>query len=139
MSDLRIVTIRKSVSVDPSKILLPLLFINPALGYSVDSIIRYIHSSPDVVLKLNLFPHRIKEYYWIQEGIPGQQPWFALGCLEENLYFFYKAFTHSTFDKNGHMDLWVSHSFSDLIQYAMDKFTYNTYIQYTSDELSSDS
>ena len=114
---------------DTSKISLPLLFINPQFGYSVDNIIRYIRESPDSFLKPDAFPHDIKEYFWIQEGIPGSKPWYCIGCLQEyNLFFFFKAFTYTMFDKDGHMDLWVSHRFSDLIQYAMDTMTYTTYI-----------
>ena len=123
----RDLTIRK-MKVDPMSISLPLLFVNPQFGYSVDSILRSMYGSPDYVMKPNAFPHDIKEYYWIYEGTVGNKPWYALGCLEEGLYFFYKAYTHTRFDKDGHMDLWVSHLFSDLIQYAMDTLTYNTYI-----------
>lgn len=116
---------------DISMISLPLLYVNPQFGFSVNNILRRIHGSSDVSLKPNLFPHEIKEYYWIQEGEIGSKPWFALGLLEEGLYFLYKAYTYTSFDKDGNMDLWVSHRFSDLIQYAMDTLTYNTYIKDT--------
>jgi len=131
MSDSRIVSIRKSATIDPLSISLPLLYINPQFGYSTDKMIRYIHSSPDVFLKPSLFPDNINEYYWIQRGEPGNKPWYAIGCLEEGLYFFYKAFTNTRFNKDGHMDLWLSHRFSDIIQYAMDTDVYNNYITET--------
>lgn len=134
-------SIRKS-QVDPVSMSLPFLYINPQFGYSVDTILRDILESPDCVIKENTFPYEIKEYYWIQEGIPGKQPWYALGYLDEGVYFFYKAFTYNTFDKDGHMDLWLSYNFGDLIQYAMDTLTYNIYITSTqntiSDKLTSD-
>jgi len=120
-------SIRKS-QVDPALISLPFLYINPQFGYSVNTMLRDILESPDCIIKEDAFPYDIKEYYWIQEGIPGEKPWYALGYLNEDMYFFYKAFTYSTFDKDGHMDLWLSYQFGDLIQYAMDTATYNTYI-----------
>ena len=114
---------------DTSKISLPLLYVNPQFGFSVDKILRPIHGSPDVFLKPNIFPYEIKEYYWIQEGVFGSKQWFALGLLEERLYFYYKASAYTSFDKDGNMDLWVSHNFSDIIQYAMDTSTYDIYIK----------
>lgn len=120
-------SIRKS-QADPALISLPFLYINPQFGYSVDTILRDILESPDCIIKENVFPYDIKEYYWIQEGIPGKQSWYALGYLGENMYFFYRAFTYNTFDNEGQMDLWVSYNYGDLIQYAMDTETYNTYI-----------
>jgi hypothetical protein len=113
------------------------MYINPHFGYSVDEMLHYIDSSSDFVLKPDAFPHDIKEYYWIHAGSPGKVAWYALGCLqEEGLYFFYKAYTHSTFDKDGHMELWISHRFSELIQYAMDTLTYTTYITDTQNKIS---
>ena len=128
MSDSRIVTIRKS-TCDPSILCLPFLYVSSNPKYSVDSIIRYIDATHDVSMKPDIFPHDIKEYYWIHEGTPGNQAWYALGSLEEGLYFFYTAYTYKMFDTDGHMDLWVSHRFSDLIHFAMDSFTYTKYIQ----------
>jgi hypothetical protein len=104
------------------------MYLSPQFGYSVDTILRYIHESPDCVLQSSSFPYDIKEYYWIQEGEFGNKSWYALGLLEENIYFFYKAYAHTAFDKGGSMDLWISYNFSDLIQYAMDTFTYMQYV-----------
>jgi hypothetical protein len=116
-------------NADISRISLPLLYVNPQFGFSVDKILRHIHGSPDVFLKPNIFPYEIKEYFWIREGTFSSDPWIALGLLEEGLYFYYKAQAYTSFDKDGNMDLWVSHRFSDIIQYAMDTFTYNIYIK----------
>lgn len=134
----RDITVRKT-QVDPLSMAFPFMYINPSFGYSVSSITRYIDSSPDSVIKENSFPYDIKEYFWTQEGVPGKQPWYALGYLNQDIYFFYKAFTYTSFDKDGHMDLWVSHQFSDLIQYAMDTLTYNIYILSTQNKISDES
>ena len=144
MSDSRIVSIRKSVSLDPDQLLTPFLYLNPQFGYTVESILRYMDSSRDCIINPSAFPYEIKEYYWIQEGEPGKKSWYALGLLEDNIFFFYKAYTYTSFDKDGYMELWISYKFSDLLQYAMDTLTYNAYITDTSiqnkisDELTSD-
>lgn len=130
MSDSRIATIRKSAIVDPNTIAFPLLFVGQQFGYSVDSILRHIYHSPDFHLQPLAFPHNIKEYYWIQEGIPASKSWYAVGYLSEGLYFLYKAhmiLPKNTFVNNGHMDLWVSPRFSDIIQFAMDSYVYSEY------------
>ena len=124
----RVTTIIKTL-IPPDTTLLPFLFINPQFGYSINSILRDVHTTPVVFLKPDVFPHTIKEYYWIQEGEPGKKSWYALGLLEDNIYFLYRAYTNTGFENGGHMDLWVSYSFSDLIQYAMDTSVYNTYIE----------
>jgi hypothetical protein len=94
----------------------------------VDSILRDVHTTPKVFLKPDAFPYNIQEYYWIQEGVTGHSSWYALGLLQENIYFLYRAYTHTGFEKDGHMDLWLSYKFSDIIEYAMDTTVYNTYI-----------
>lgn len=134
MSDSRIATIRKSVNIDPSQILFPFVFLSEQFGYSQDSILRYIYASPDIHLAPNEFPNEIKEYFWIKEGVPGKEPWFAVGSLNDGKYFLYKAYMNlptNTFINNGHMDLWVSLRFNDLIQYAIDHVAYSEYIKDT--------
>ena len=122
----RITTIIKT-TIQPDIPLLPFLFINPQFGYSLNSMIRDIHTTPKVFLKPDVFPHNIQEYYWIQEGVTGNKSWYALGLLQDNIYFLYRAYTHTGFEKDGHMDLWLSYKFNDLIQSAMDTSVYNAY------------
>jgi hypothetical protein len=109
------------------KLRLPFLFINSSFGYSISSILRKIYASPDFVLKENSFPYEISSYIWVQEGKIGNSSWFALGKLQDGLYFFYRAYAHSDFIKDGHMDLWISPRLSDLQQFAMDRETYDIY------------
>jgi hypothetical protein len=123
----RITTILKT-TINPDIPLLPFLFINPQFGYSVDTIIRDVHTTPKVFLKPDSFPYNIQEYYWIQEGVTGNKSWYALGLLEDNVYFLYRAYTHTGFQKDGHMDLWLSYKFNDIIESAMDVSVYNAYI-----------
>ena len=136
MSDSRIVTMRKSETINLMGLRLPLLFIQAQFGYSVDSILRPIHGMPKIHMGTypDTFPNTITEYYWIQEGAPGLSLWMALGKLSNDLYFFYTAQcsdTQKTFLDNGHMNLWVSTKYGDLIHYAMDKLTYQKYIKDT--------
>jgi hypothetical protein len=136
MSDSRIVTIRKSDTIVKEHILFPLLFLSPQFGYSVPSILRTIYNSTTLYIgnELDTFPHTIKEYFWIKEGVPGKDPWIALGILEDNTYFFYTAYmttSTNTFVKNGHMNLWLSSQYSDLIVYAMDSSMYSLYLDST--------
>jgi hypothetical protein len=123
----RITTIIKT-TINPDISILPFLFLNPQFGYSVNSIIRDVHTTPKVFLKPDAFPYNIQEYYWIQEGVTGKTSWYALGLLEDNIYFLYRAYTHTGFEKDGHMDLWLSYKFNDIIQSAMDTSVYNAYI-----------
>jgi hypothetical protein len=136
MSDSRILSIRKSDSVDDADIMFPLVFFGEKHGYSLQDIFRPIHSAPEVHLGTypDTFPYTIQEYYWIKPGVPGVSPWIALGTLQGELYFLYTAFmrtTSNTFINNGHMDLWVSSRYSDIIQFAMDPALYTDYISNT--------
>jgi len=134
MSNSRILTIRKSANINPQDIMLPLLFVNAQFGYPVNSILRKIHSAPTIHLGTDLtFPNTIEEYFWIQEG-KGNEPWVALGLLNNGIYFLFTAYMiqpTGTFLKNGHMNLWVSTYYSDLIQFAMDSSIYSSYLANT--------
>lgn len=137
MSDSRILTIRKSDTIDDADIMFPLVFFGESNGYPLSRILREIRTAPQVYLGTypDTFPHTIQEYYWIRAGEPGKTPWLALGILQGDIYFLYSAFMNmpsNTFVNNGHMDLWVSPRYSDIIQYAMDAAFYNDYISNTS-------
>jgi hypothetical protein len=137
--DERIVEMRNSVLTDKTILDFPFLFIQGQFGYSADSIQRHINSQTLINLGVypNTFPNTITEYYWIQgckDICPGQQ-WHALGKLENGVYFLYTAYcgASKTFLNNGgHMNLWVSRHYSDLIHYAMNLETYKKYIDETS-------
>jgi hypothetical protein len=122
--------------MNPDIPLLPFLFLNPQFGYSVNSILRDVHTTPKVFLKPDSFPYNIQEYYWIQEGVTGKSSWYALGLLEDNIYFLYRAYTHTPFEKDGHMDLWLSYKFNDIIHYVMDDIVYDMYIKDTQNNIS---
>ena len=135
-SNSRIVELRKSDNIDYDKIGFPLLFARPQFGYSVSSMIRHIHTNRDINLGPEnfTFPDTIQEFFWISEGEAGKKPWIALGVLQNNIYFLYKAHMirpSSTFVNNGHMNLWVSTRYSDIIHFAMDSSIYKLYIEET--------
>lgn len=134
MSDLRITQIRKSDT--QGDLDYPFLFIHKQFGYSVESIFRPIHTISQIHLGVypDTFPHTIQEYFWSQTGAAGSDLWIALGQLKNGLYFFYTAQCQDTprkFLDGGHMNLWISPIFSDIIHFAMDGQMYNKYIEKT--------
>lgn len=141
-SEPRTTTIRKSADLDTISLKLPFIFIQAQFGYSVESILRPIHGSSRINLGTfpETFPNTIEEFYWIHAPNSGdvvsKNLWMALGKLQNDLYFFYMAEsvnTQKTFLDWGQMNLWVSHSYADLIQYAMDMPTYNRYMLETTE------
>ena len=131
MTDSRIATIRKSANINQELVSFPLVFIGTQFGYPIDSILRPLHSDIHIGPPDYTFPNTIQEYFLTVEGVPGKEPWIAVGVLTGGIYFLYTAYmTHSlgTFVNNGHMNLWVSTKFSDIVHYAMDKSIYDTYM-----------
>jgi hypothetical protein len=136
MSDTRSIELRTSEILDSSVMRLPFVYIQEQFGYSVESILRPIQGTTMVHMGTypDTFPNTILEYYWIQEGVPGVSIWMALGKLTTGHYFFYTAqcpATQRTFLDGGHMNLWASVRFSDIIHYAMDAVIYAKYVQET--------
>ena len=136
MSDSRIITVRKSDTINTSDIMFPVMFLGDRYGYSLESILRKTPSSPDMHMGIypDIFPYTILGYLWIRSGIPGSRPWVAIGKLPGDAYFLFTAFMtkqSDTFVNNGHMDLWVSTRYSDLIQFGMDSTLYDEYISDT--------
>ena len=122
-----------STTINPSALKIPFMFLHDQFGFSINSILREIPTMPMIDLGTypNTFPNTISKYFWIQQGIPGSKPWIALGKLKNGLYFYYTAVCMNTEDlflyNRGHMNLWISSRFDDLIQNGMDSFVYKTY------------
>ena len=128
----RIVEIRKSSVLDESVLQVPYMYIQKQFGYPVESILQTIHCEPLVHLGKypNTFPYTIKEYYWISNKEPGT--WYALGILENDLYFLYRAHCDTTFmNGKGSMYLWVSTRYETLIHFAMNEAIYQEYFNDT--------
>ena len=134
---MRTVEPRKSiVSLNPSELRLPFAYIQKQFGYPIESIIKQIHCEPVVHLGTypDTFPNTIQEYYWISTS---SGTWYALGKLQNGLYFLYNAHCTNTFlNGNGLMYLWVSTRYSSLINFAMNETMYQKYIVETSAVLS---
>lgn len=135
MSNSRTLILRKSANVNPEQIMFPFMFLSSQFGFSIESIIRKIYSSPDIHIdNESTFPHNIQEYFWIREGKQGKEPWLAFGILNDGVYFFYSAYMimpTNTFINNGHMNLWLSIRFSDILMFAMDSSIYSLYLANT--------
>lgn len=126
--------------LDPRKMDTPFMYIHEQFGYSVDSIYRQLltQSALDLGTFPDTFPNTISEYYWIQEGQPPAKPWIALGKLNSGTYFYYIASCEDGdgyFFKNkkqcGMMHLWLSNSYSDLVNWVMSGPDYESYLAST--------
>ena len=129
-------------TLNESSLLTPFLYIHPQFGYSAYSIYRKIESQATLHLGTypNTFPNTIEEYFWIYTNAE-KTLWKALGTMGLNgitVYFFYTAaisigesFEHG----HGHMNLWVSAQYSDIIQHVMDTETYERYVSETTSVL----
>ena len=124
-------------ALDPRKMDTPFMYIHEQFGYSVESIYRTLLTQPALDLGTfpDTFPNTISEYYWIQEGTPNLKPWIALGKLNSGTYFYYIASCtdeDGVFFKNkktsGIMHLWLSNSYSDIINWVMSGPDYEAYI-----------
>jgi hypothetical protein len=138
----RNILVRYSENIEIKKEVMakPFMYIDAQFGYDIKTIYRRLLSQSQFDLGVfpNTFPNTIYEYYWVQEGNPTLEPWIAIGRLENGLYFYYKAFTNepdAIFSKGGNMDLWLSITYRDLIQFVMDSQTYDKYINETSPPL----
>ena len=134
----RDILVRYSENIEIKKEVLatPFMYIHGQFGYDVKSIYRSLlsESQHDLGVFPNTFPNTIYEYYWVQEGKPASEPWIAIGRLENGLYFYYRAFTNDAdarFATEGHMDLYLSIRYGDLIEFAMDSDTYIRYMAET--------
>jgi len=119
------------VNLNPSILQVPFSFIQKQFGYSVISILRKIHCESSFHLGVypDTFPNTITEYYWISTEA---NQWYALGKMENGLYFFYMAHCTSTFlNGKGSMYLWVSRRYASLVEFAMDELVYEKYINET--------
>lgn len=67
------------------------------------------------------FPKNIQEYYWINDGKNDEHPWYALGQLNNGVYFYFAAScTFSGFDCSGNMVLYAADNLQTLYDHGMD-------------------
>ena len=139
--DTRQTMIRMAPSIDTSCLNVPFMYLHSQFGYSVESIFRQLHNQSylDLGTFPDTFPNTISEFYWIRYS---ENHWFALGKLTTDMYFYFTATTASSnveelfFDtktkkKTGTMHLWISHNYSDLINWSMDSDSYSAYVAET--------
>lgn len=91
-------------------------------GYSYEEIHKpIVVETPEEQADGSGFPHNIKEYFWVQEGENDGDEWIALGQLENNAFFYFTGSCDYTgFDCQGDMRLWVSKSFQNILNHAME-------------------
>lgn len=133
----RIVTPRRAKEVDPAKIQLPFVYLMPSLGYDVSKFTYRVQN--DAIIDLGQFPSgfpsNVKEYYWIEEGIPGEKPWRALGKLNFGAFFFFTASCNKNSrpfsDGSGQFSIFPAYQYDNLIHYGLDYESYTKYIAAT--------
>lgn len=80
------------------------------------------------------FPWSIREHFWFVEGNNLGEDWISCGLLDNGNYFFYKGdCSYTGFSVYGHMSLWVSESWKNIVDYVMTESEYELYMQETTE------
>ena len=90
--------------------------------YRVKTIVRSI---PGVeALEAGDFPNNIREYYWINDGKNDEYPWYVLGRLANDAYFYFVASCNfSGFECEGQMALYLANDLQTLYDNGMEAAT----------------
>ncbi len=87
--------------------------------YRIKTIVRPI---PGVeALEAGDFPNNIREYYWINDGKNDEHPWYVLGRLTNDAYFYFVASCNfSGFECEGQMALYLANDLQTLYDNGME-------------------
>lgn len=97
--------------------------------YSLENILRPILADEERA-DAGDFPKNIQEFYWVRGGENDGDNWLAAGQLTNGNYFFYTGGCDYTgFDCQGGMSLWVSKSWKNIVDHAMDERDYEAYLR----------
>jgi hypothetical protein len=97
--------------------------------YSLENILRPIVLEKDSAAAGD-FPKNIREFFWVRCGENDGDSWLAAGQLTNDNYFFYSGGCDYTgFDCQGGMSLWVSKSWKNIVDHAMDGRDYEAYLR----------
>ncbi len=67
------------------------------------------------------FPNNIREYFWINDGKNDEHPWYVLGRLANDAYFYFAASCgFSGFECQGQMALYLANDLQTLYDHGMD-------------------
>lgn len=90
--------------------------------YPLEEILKPILvETPEEKADASGFPQSIQEHFWIRPGENDGDEWIACGQLKNGAYFHYQASCDYTgFDCQGGMRLWVSKSWKNILEHAMD-------------------
>lgn len=99
-------------------------------GYSLEHIRRDILvETPEERADVGDFPNNIEELFWAQCGERDERPWWCCGQLTNGAYFYYiGSCDYTGFDCQGGMSLWVSKSWKNIIDHAIGREQYETYM-----------
>lgn len=99
-------------------------------GYSLEDIRRDIVVEPaEERAEAGDFPNNIQELFWARIGERDERPWWCCGQLTNGAYFFYiGSCDYTGFDCQGGMSLWISKSWNNIVDHAMEQEQYETYM-----------
>ncbi len=87
--------------------------------YRVKTIVRPVVGVAE--LDAGDFPNNIREYYWINDGKNDEHPWYVLGRLTNDTYFYFAASCgFSGFECQGQMALYLANDLQTLYDHGMD-------------------
>lgn len=100
-------------------------------GYGLEDIRRPIVTEEEAA-DVGDFPKNIAEHYWVRPGQNDGDSWLACGVLTNGAYFFFRGGCDLTgFGCQGGMSLWVSRSWANIVEHAMDQEEYELYLAQT--------
>jgi hypothetical protein len=113
----------------------PFKFINKDYDeYLIKNIIMPMHNDKLILEKISIsalkhFTKNIVDVYWYKEGIPDELPWYFVGRIKyknTHRYVFYIGESDYTgFDCQGSMKLYVSKSFTRILNNAIPQKLYD--------------
>jgi hypothetical protein len=106
-------------------------YVNRDEQYDRDAIRRHIVVET-VPADAGHFPANIRKHFWVRGGKNDGDSWISCGQLTNDAYFFFTASCCFTgFDAVGSMRLWVSNSWKNIVEHAMNQEEYNLYMAQT--------
>ena len=102
--------------------------------YNLHKIVKPLitQSKEDALNLSGNFPKSIDQWLWSRPGKNDEDAWLLLCILKSGAYAFYRAGCDYTgFDCQGGMELIVSRNFAEVIEYGMNDYEYEIYMEET--------
>ena len=126
-------SIRRTYNSTIHDIQIPILFMRDFHGFPQSKV--NIQIPNESKYDLGQFPQNIHELYWTKKGIPGESPWYGIGKLKTELYFFLIAETPSKeklfYDGTGYIQIYLAQNFNNILQFVLSESVRDLYISET--------